>query len=767
MRYMATSPCVLLLLLLLCCLPHPLLGSETKPFIRNTANAPREFQEGDDILLTCVVAELGNHTVWWSKHEDGKKTILTVADRSITNDDRVSILHDRAGGDVWVLAIKNAMVSDRGVYVCEINSNPSLTSLYMVSVVAAGNKTTAQATALRSPHNYTTCCIENGVLPQCLGFCAIHNILEGNTGIDPEACESHFPLIVKCMADLRNHVPCCERERVPDICQDLCRGEYTIQDDSIQSQFSCTAYTEVTLMCISEGVEILPMSAESPSVEVLGPTSIEVTWDHPAPNTPPPEYYVINVTTITKFDPPVEVMEVTGSGVTDLDTQDDLLYLPKRLQVKVSASQTHATIRNLSPLTWYEVSVVSVNRHGSSLPQYKLRVLTEAQQANKTEPVHPELPDIVGCCSDKGVKHYRCLRNLCDPSNKYITEPDMIVCAPWATEAFSCLANDVDHSDCCKARGMPPLCVELCTGNVTKIDYKYFRCVDYFNDFRSCLLKGYNVLPGPPGHVKVTNTNPTFVLVHWSTPTLLGDSVTAYHAYFRPILPSRECATKWFINNMEVSYHGVYTEKSPYVLENLCPDTEYEVYVQAVNKHGTGDPSERVLFHTPTLQHQRRLLDSSYNITNCCVSVSVSPGCMPLCDYDARMSHVRALIVTCTNELTKLLRCAVGGRNHLPCCQRRGVPAACSSLCSGSFTANKVTPAVCMPYIGNIMMCLEEGVDLLPAPVKGLHATRVSDGEATLVWEAPENGANITQYQLHYQSVDKHSASRALFSLNN
>lgn len=41
---------------------------------------------------------------------------------------------------------------------------------------------------------------------------------------------------------------------MPDICQDLCRGEYTMQEDRIQSHFSCTAYTEATLMCISEGI---------------------------------------------------------------------------------------------------------------------------------------------------------------------------------------------------------------------------------------------------------------------------------------------------------------------------------------------------------------------------------------------------------------------------------------------------------------------------------------------------------------------------------
>ncbi|XP_063860088.1 Ig-like and fibronectin type-III domain-containing protein 2 isoform X4 [Scylla paramamosain] len=742
-------------------------GAEPRPFIRNTANAPREFREGDDILLTCVVADLGNHTVWWSKRGNGKKTILTVAERSITSDERVSLLHDR-GGDVWVLVIKNARVSDAGIYVCEINTNPSLTSIYVVSVTSHPfTVTTANASAtqvaLRSTHNYTDCCVQNSVSPQCLGFCAIHNILEGKTGIEPEACETYFPFIVKCMADMRNHVPCCDKQGVPDICQDLCRGEYTMQEDRIQSHFSCTSYTEATLMCISEGIEIIPSAPGSPSVEVLGPNSIQVRWEPPPPGTPEPEHYLIQYTTITRFDPPVDVV---GNVTNTTDDSDDQLPQPKRVTVKVAATQTEAVVNSLTPMTWYEVSVVSENMHGTSLPSYNLRVLTHARQANKTAVVHPELPDVVGCCSDKGVKHYRCLRNVCDPSNRYINEPDMIVCAPWATEAFSCLANDMDHSDCCRERGLPPLCVELCSGNVTKIDFKYFRCVDYFNEYRSCLMKGYNVLPGPPRDVGVSNVHANFVLLHWSPPEMLGNSVTTYHAYFRPIQPSRECESKWFINNLEVSYHGVYTQSSPFVLEKLCEDTEYEIYVQAVNKHGTGDPSARVLFRTPSIVHERKLEETSYNVTHCCVSVQISPGCMPLCDYNARMSHVRMLATTCSGELPNILRCAVGGRNHQPCCQRRGVPESCMSLCAGTFSS-QATPAVCMPYIGNIMMCLEEGVGYLPGPVRDLKATKVADREVTLVWQPPEKGSNITQYQLHYQSVDKHSAALAVYSLNN
>lgn len=53
---------------------------------------------------------------------------------------------------------------------------------------------------------------------------------------------------------MRNHVPCCIDEGVPDICQDVCRGEYTMITDNIKTHFSCSAYTEQTLACIVEGI---------------------------------------------------------------------------------------------------------------------------------------------------------------------------------------------------------------------------------------------------------------------------------------------------------------------------------------------------------------------------------------------------------------------------------------------------------------------------------------------------------------------------------
>ena len=65
-------------------------------------------------------------------------------------------------------------------------------------------------------HDYTECCKGAGVRTRCLGFCSIDNIMEGKAGQNPSACEPDFKKIVGCMADGRNHIPCCERAQGGD-----------------------------------------------------------------------------------------------------------------------------------------------------------------------------------------------------------------------------------------------------------------------------------------------------------------------------------------------------------------------------------------------------------------------------------------------------------------------------------------------------------------------------------------------------------------------
>lgn len=58
----------------------------------------------------------------------------------------------------------------------------------------------------------------------------------------------------RCMTDGRNHVPCCIQEKIPDICQDICKGEYAPMTDNIKTHVSCSAYMEQTLACIVGGI---------------------------------------------------------------------------------------------------------------------------------------------------------------------------------------------------------------------------------------------------------------------------------------------------------------------------------------------------------------------------------------------------------------------------------------------------------------------------------------------------------------------------------
>lgn len=147
------------------------------------------------------------------------------------------------------------------------------------------------------------------------------------------------------------------------------------------------------------------------------------------------------------------------------------------VRVSVPANLNETIINNLVPFTMYEVTVSALNSHGSSLPSYAVRslTLTPGKMKSTTVGEAPKLPDIKSCCANKGIGHKTCVTKLCDPALADTAEiTDLMICAPWATDTFGCLTNGLDHTPCCKARGLPPLCQQLCTGNVSSIDFNFF-----------------------------------------------------------------------------------------------------------------------------------------------------------------------------------------------------------------------------------------------------------------------------------------------------
>ncbi|KAK6628150.1 hypothetical protein RUM43_001962 [Polyplax serrata] len=730
------------------------------PSVRENVGLMRPYHvyEGDDALITCVVSNVGENTVTWKKEdrERHSRRVLTAGDNRVTGDKRFSVLHDN-GGDVWVLVIKNANATDSGIYVCEVNSDPIVRSFHKLNVLSRAlqppdNTSHVSFVDTDGPkfnaknHNYTTCCITRNVTKGCLGFCNIQSILEGNTGQDPENCENDFPQIVRCMADHRNHVPCCIEEGVPDICQDVCRGEYTVITDNIKTHFSCSAYTEQTLACIVEGIELLPSTPKDVEVEPTTEDSLKVTWKLPLANAHTVTSYIVNVTTLRSFDEIEGDSYVTALERNRKDEEKAEKRPLERKQIEVPSSFLMAEVTKLKPFTMYEITVTAKNGHGTSLPSFSIRSTTLPQgkrRGNMTaEP--PQLPDIRACCVEKGVTHMVCLDKLCDPMPSDIAAvTDLMICAPWAATTFSCLTNGIDLSPCCKARGLPDACLVLCTGNVTQIDFSYFKCLKYMNDFSSCLFQSYGVLPGEPVGLSISNVNSDFAIIHWEPPKTLADTVLYYNLHYR------------LLATYDNDYKAVPKVYSPYVLEKLESNAEYEVYVEAVNVHGVSNPSSRILFRTKSKLVESRIEESSfYNVTECCISSGLADVCLPLCSYDASMVDIKNLAGVCGSEFHKLVKCGAGGRNHEKCCTRRGVPTGCLSLCAGAMVDSLLaTATTCIPYIGNIVQCFEEGTGLLPGPISELHATEVTNSSISISWEPPEH-SNVTDYLVFYDKAD-------------
>lgn len=94
-------------------------------------------------------------------------------------------------------------------------------------------------------------------------------------------------------------------------------------------------------------------------------------------------------------------------------------------------------------------------------------------------PLLPRVPlneDVRGCCMKHGMTHTTCLNRMCDAKKADFNEiADLMVCAPWANISFRCLVNNINHTPCCIARGIPIDCLAFCAGNVTDVTFNSFK----------------------------------------------------------------------------------------------------------------------------------------------------------------------------------------------------------------------------------------------------------------------------------------------------
>lgn len=118
---------------------------------------------------------------------------------------------------------------------------------------------------------------------------------------------------------------------------------------------------------------------------------------------------------------------------------------------------------------------------------------------------------------------------------------------------------------------------------------------------------GYGVLAGPPTRVKARLIASRFAIVEWNTPKLLPETVTSYNVHLRKM-------------DTDETFTVIEKDHAPIIIEDLDANSFYEVYVVAVNVHGRGPPSTRLVFKT---KPQVNRLD-----TYCDISLSLSPMLM-------------------------------------------------------------------------------------------------------------------------------------------
>jgi len=745
-------------------------SGKSDPSLALSPTRPVLKRSGEDALLTCIVENQGKHTLMWkktSKVPSRSPSVLSANTNMVTSDRRMKVLH-AIGGQVYVLKISNLTVFDAGIYFCEVNTDPPIKSFSDLTVVAKYTKvrkmelptSDSDRSSILTSHddNFSSCCVAKNVSSSCMQFCNIFSVISTGGLGKPEDCEEEFPSIVSCLGDGRDHLPCCVDAGIPEMCSDLCKGEFNTKTGSIKITSTCREFVQPTLSCIATGIETIPKQPAGMSADALNDTSILVSWIPSSDEYDVRDHYVVNITFLGFL--------TAEFGKSIPSKKAKKISEPYSTKHIVEKYETDVVIGNLEDFSVYSVEIWAENKNGrKSLPTSGVKVVTHVPGEKNSLMADgfvraPATPDVRGCCIEHNVNQ-SCVDKFCDPHNvAHITQTDMMLCAPWDTEMFQCLADGNDHAPCCRSKGIPLQCQELCTGKEIDIDYRYFSCLPYMNELSSCLLEGYGVLPSSPQHFRLSNIHSNFAILHWDQPHIMGETVLDYVVVAQKIGPDA---------GEQKSFIHVF---SPFILDQLDSGSTYEVYVEPVNEHGIGQPSSRQVFKTTTKTLEAALdkvFEHPYSPTQCCEKSGVKPGCLPLCSYNATSSQIDLLGNSCPEDFSKIVRCATAGRDHLPCCAKRFVPKQCQPLCQAVHQQSSgAVMAECIPAIEQIFQCFEEGTASLPPPVRDFKAISVRDGRVFLAWKSDDNDRTFdtAHYEVFYKQTNSTEEDAAVFNSN-
>ncbi|PAA89442.1 hypothetical protein BOX15_Mlig022972g1 [Macrostomum lignano] len=136
----------------------------------------------------------------------------------------------------------------------------------------------ASVNTSRLPYGISQCCQARKVPSHCQLLCDPRNMTNFNhtdssLSVVYNNCTDSLPDITFCLADGKNHEPCCRRENVPDVCLGLCSGA-SVPSGSL----TCPLWWREIYGCIEEGIISVPPAPVIHRVDVFS-NRLTVTYD--------------------------------------------------------------------------------------------------------------------------------------------------------------------------------------------------------------------------------------------------------------------------------------------------------------------------------------------------------------------------------------------------------------------------------------------------------------------------------------------------------
>uniref|UniRef100_A0AC35TYK1 Ig-like domain-containing protein n=1 Tax=Rhabditophanes sp. KR3021 TaxID=114890 RepID=A0AC35TYK1_9BILA len=163
MKFNSSDSNMLMFPTILCQLFNVCLKSKTPYFFPDTMQNISEQSKGEDIQISCMIGDIGNHMVAFIKSEIPPR-LISFDDKIFKQREKYEIV-PRVNGKEWILKIKNAQLDDSGRYICQINTDPVLTKIAYVNVKippAISRSSTPAAVEVREGHNVTLTCNADG-----------------------------------------------------------------------------------------------------------------------------------------------------------------------------------------------------------------------------------------------------------------------------------------------------------------------------------------------------------------------------------------------------------------------------------------------------------------------------------------------------------------------------------------------------------------------------------------------------------------------------